>query len=372
MENCSNDVTNENSSNHLGNLHKCDKCHSGDCNYQNFGSNVQQTENDIKMDRNGADGEDGEGDPLIDDQNKNNASENYGVPVACHRSQVASFEKGKEGFVDPTASEMEKVKPKPLSDKGVYAEASTFLDIAEKDSLANILRFVDEERSAEKENTENRGFQNVEVDNKATLIEVIVNDGNEILENNNPISPIKLAENAMETCINPKEMNAKVDNNFIDFDILAKSNIDHGAPSVPEHEQQFEFIYSTQPDNPDEYGQIESDLETIQSNHSIEINPSEGIKAEILEIANDSPPNENTKQICHGNATETLTEPEKAYKKYVTYYCTDLKNLCDNETDDQIDIVRTAENSDESDDETRLSTPPEGHIGYEFLYNNPL
>lgn len=61
---------------------------------------------------------------------------------------------------------------------------------------------------------------------------------------------------------------------------------------------------------------------------------------------------------------------EKTYKKYVTYYCTNLNQLCDSKGDDLIDStsIATVENSDGSEEESRSSTP----IGYEFLYNNPL
>lgn len=61
---------------------------------------------------------------------------------------------------------------------------------------------------------------------------------------------------------------------------------------------------------------------------------------------------------------------EKTYKKYVTYYCTNLNQLCDSKGDDLIDStsIPTVENSDDSEEESRSSTP----IGYEFLYNNPL
>lgn len=346
MENCNNNDTNKNTSNRLGNPHKCDKCDSSDCNYQNFGPNVQQTENDIKMKPNDVDGV---GDFLIDCQNKKKESKND-AGTACQLNQVAPIIDENVKDIDLVVTELKNLETTPSTEDGKCTEMSVLLDIAVNDNLSNILKFVDEKISIQNKNTENcNGFDDVEVVNKTTLIEEIGING--LLESNNPISSIKSNETAMETSINSNQTKIEEDNELIDFNILSNSSINHIAPSILEHdEQQFEIIRSTQPNELDE---IENDLEVGEYSNS-----AEKIIDEILQIANNLPPIDDNKQICDSGESENTAEPQKTYKKCVTFYCTDLKNLCENETDDQADTVRTAENSDDSDDETDLKTPP--------------
>lgn len=349
MENCSDGV---HKTSHSENIHMCDKCHSGECNYQNIICPiVQQTEN---------------GNPVIADVGKSASSLMDEIKQisgneevlddrarGCHGevinkdlSLVEVIEPAADAEPNPNATE----RVSTVNKSSNSSEHRIILDIAANNDVSSIFKFVEGMApSIVGSSDANANFTNTsEALSKRPLIEEI--GSTEHLAG--AFDPIK--EN------NDVENMHKLDDKHTNKDGGSELQLRHVERELSKCGQDEELGHREDINDSSEHLCVATDEKEMQESNEIRLKSLDAIDNIPEKQFSLNKNNENVCEIVE-MGTEQLEQTGTTYMQdCVTYYCTDLKNFCENQNEDEFDSlsIETAENSEES----RVNTPIEYDI----------
>lgn len=354
MENCSDGV---HKTSHSENIHTCDKCHPGECNYQNIICPiVQQTEN---------------GNPVIVDVGKSATSLMDEIKQISGNEEVVVVDDHACGFhgevMNKDLSLIEVIEPaadaetepnlnatEPVSTVNKSSNSSEhrlILDIAANNDVSSIFKFVEVMAPSTIGSSDaNANFTNTsEAPSKRPLIEEI-GSTEHLVGAFDPIRENNYVENMH-----------KIDDKHTNNDEGSELQLRHVERELSKCGQDEELGRREDINFSSEHLCVAADGKEMQESNEIRLKSLDAI--DNIPEKQFSSINKNNENFCEivEMDTEQLEQTGTTYMRdCVTYYCTDLKNLCENQNEDEFDSlsIETAENSEES----RVNTPIEYDI----------
>lgn len=291
------------------NINECDKCYSNDCNYRDtICPIVQQTENGnsaiVDADKN---------DSVIDDIKQISGNKNAIDPVHGCQREIINMDLNLVEVIEPEAN-FNAIESVSMVNTSENSEHCLILDVAAPIEVSNIFKFV----------------------NETVLLTNGLSDGNSNFATTSVVSSKRPLIEEIESTEHVK--------NWHDF--IGKQNNDESSEHIYVQNLRNECHSGIQLGHQEN----RTDLNELKSRaiEETEWQYSEESESKALESV-DVPPE-----------SKQSNQQTKIYRDCITYYCTDLKNLCENQSEYESDSlsIETVENSEES----RVNTPTEHDI----------